>query len=62
AYDDPGDGYGDHRLDRFRLAGGTLRCEREGAYPPPGELRVVVHGPGAATAVGRGGFDELPLR
>jgi alpha-glucosidase len=60
-YDDAGDGYGAGRLDRFRLEGGTLRCEREGAYPPPDELRVVVHGPGAATAVGRGGFHELPL-
>jgi alpha-glucosidase len=52
-FDDAGDGYGPHRRHRFTLtpgAGGlrTLRWEREGDYPDPERVRVVVHGKAAA--------------
>lgn len=61
-YDDAGDGFGDGRLDRFRLDGGRLRREAEGSYPAPGEVRVVVHGPGAADVTAPGDFAEVDLR
>ena len=52
-YDDAGDGYGDHRHHRFTLTSGagglrTLRWEREGDYPDPPRVRVVLHGKAAA--------------
>lgn len=52
-FDDAGDGDGPHRRHRFTLtpgAGGlrTLRWEREGDYPDPERVRVVVHGKAAA--------------
>ncbi len=52
-YDDAGDGVSPHRLHRFTLtpgAGGlrTLRWEREGDYPDPEQVRVVMHGKAAA--------------
>jgi alpha-glucosidase len=61
-YDDAGDGSGAWRLDRFRLAGGTLRREAEGSYPAPAALRVVVHGPAAAVTACPGGFAEADVR
>ena len=54
-YDDAGDGDGPWRRDRLELvpgAGGlrTLRWSREGAYPRPERVRVVVHGKAAVSA------------
>lgn len=54
-FDDAGDGYGPWRRDRLDLvpgAGGlrTLRWLREGSWPPPGRVRVVVHGKAAVLA------------
>ena len=80
AADDAGDGDGPVRRDRFELAdaveGGTavLRWSRAGQFPPPGRVRVVLHGleVGAAVADGTpvpveggavvcGPFEELRL-
>ncbi len=52
-FDDAGDGDGPHRRNRFTLtpgAGGlrTLRWERDGDYPDPERVRVVLHGKAAA--------------
>jgi alpha-glucosidase len=54
-YDDAGDGSGPARTDRLTLvpgAGGlrTLRWERDGRYPAPSRVRIVVHGKAAVTA------------
>jgi alpha-glucosidase len=60
-YDDAGDGFGPWRRDRFRLVivGGdrgdapaetVLTWERDGNYPAPDGLRVVVHGVAASRA------------
>jgi len=60
-YDDAGDGHGPSRRDRFELQvparggpDGRLTWVREGLYPPPARVRVVVHGVAlrAATAGG----------
>ena len=66
SYDDAGDGYGPGRVDRFNLAAGpsgpVLRWGRDGAYPAPGRLRVVVaravRHPGDGRRV-RGGGDRV---
>jgi alpha-glucosidase len=48
--DDAGDGFGPVRCDRLQLAGATagrsavLSWERQGDYPPPTRVRVVLHG------------------
>ena len=58
SYDDAGDGHGPGRVDRFNLAAGpsgpVLRWGRDGAYPAPGRLRVVVHGLSATRAMADG--------
>jgi alpha-glucosidase len=77
--DDEGDGDGPRRRDRLELERATageyrLRWHREGDYPPPDEVRVVLHGAslsGASAdgadveprdgAVVCGPFDELRL-
>jgi alpha-glucosidase len=59
--DDGGDGDGPMRRDRLRLTGAlpggsaVLTWERDGQFPPPASVRVVVHGfaPGHAVADGR---------
>jgi len=57
-YDDAGDGYGPGRVDRFTLtqgpSGPSLSWGRDGAYPAPERLRVVVHGLAATRAVADG--------
>jgi alpha-glucosidase len=48
--DDAGDGFGPERRDRLQLAGATaggaavLTWERQGDFPPPASVRVVLHG------------------
>jgi alpha-glucosidase len=59
SYDDAGDGYGEHRLDRFALTtsgvGGALfSWERSGEYPAPGRMSVVFHGLEATGAIADG--------
>ena len=60
-YDDAGDGFGPYRRDQFRLATvdgnrgdapaeTVLTWERDGTYPAPDRLRVVVYGIVAARA------------
>jgi hypothetical protein len=55
AYDDAGDGDGPWRVDRLSLEAGVVSWTREGDWPAPDRVRVVVHGAavGAATADGR---------
>jgi alpha-glucosidase len=58
--DDAGDGDGPVRHDRFELTGlvegGQARCrwQRDGAYPPPEQVRLVVHGWTARRALADG--------
>jgi alpha-glucosidase len=60
-YDDAGDGFGPYRRDQFRLAmvdgnrgdapaETVLTWARDGTYPAPDRLRVVVHGIAAVRA------------
>lgn len=60
-YDDAGDGAGPHRRHRFTVTSGPgglrrLSWEREGDYPDPTRVRVVLHGK-AAAAVRADGVD-----
>jgi alpha-glucosidase len=60
-FDDAGDGYGPSRRHRFSLSSGagglrTFHWEREGDYPDPERIRVVLHGR-AAAAVRADGVD-----
>jgi alpha-glucosidase len=61
-YDDAGDGFGPYRRDQFRLATvdgdrgdapaeTVLTWARDGTYPAPDRLRVVVHGIAASRAL-----------
>jgi alpha-glucosidase len=58
SYDDAGDGFGPGRVDRFNLAAGpsgpVLGWGRDGAFPAPERLRVVVHGLSATRALADG--------
>ena len=69
AYDDAGDGFGPYRRDQFRLATvvgdrgdapaeTVLTWARDGTYPAPDRLRVVVYGIAAARAFADG--REIP--
>ncbi len=60
-YDDAGDGHGPSRLDRLVLSGGRLRWERDGDYPAPERVRVVVHGEHPADGT-LASFGDLDLR
>jgi len=66
-YDDAGDGFGDARVDHFRMESGgdgeatVIRWEREGRYRPPEQVRVVVHRPQGIEIVDSGPFTELVI-
>ena len=65
-FDDAGDGYGPSRRDRVEVvpgAGGlrTVRWERTGEWPPPGRVRVVVHGKAAVLARADGAAVEVEV-
>src|SRR5271165_1152660 len=57
-YDDAGDGWGSSRLDAFTVApdGDDLLVtwSRNGDHPPPGRVRLVVHGATATAALADG--------
>jgi len=56
-FDDAGDGDGPTRRDHLELADGVLSWEREGGYPAPEQVAIVIRGLHVSAAVA----DGLPL-